>query len=65
MMEPLVDLSIFLCKNGLAITGAEARRLIAGGAVSINNKVVDSSLIREKDLEHALIKVGKHKMIQL
>lgn len=65
MIEPLVDLAKFLSDHDITLTRPEARRLIAGGAVSVNNKVVDSAFMREQDLEHALIQIGKHKMIQL
>lgn len=65
MLEPMIDLAKFLVDKDIVLTGAQARRLIAGGGVSINNKIVDSTFVREQDLEHAVIQIGKHKIIQL
>ena len=47
-----------LLNNGLAISGAEARRLINAGAVKVNGKV---AAMHEELMCPIYIEVGKHK----
>lgn len=65
--EGQVYLAAFLCEAGLANSAGEARRLIDGGGVKINDEALPPKRynVDPAELAGAIIKVGKRKFLQL
>lgn len=66
-MEVLRWIVPIIVKAGFAKTNSEARRLIQGGAVRINGKVVTDENVKlsDEELEGAILQVGKRRYARL